>query len=231
MSSKRYALAAQKRERAGKGIARQLRRDNRVPAVIYGDNKAPVIISLPEKEMRLEYHKGHIFTNLAELDVEGEKILALVRDVQLHPVTDKIESVDFLRVGPKTKTTVNVPVHFVNYETSAAGKSGGVLNVAYHELELRCVVTDIPEAVEVDLSKAEIGDSVHLSQITLPKGSEASTKEDITIASIVEPKEFIEQEITAPKSDAEVAAAAGVAPAGKDGKPGPKPAAKPAAKK
>ncbi len=233
MSSKRYALAAQKRERAGKGIARQLRRDNRVPAVIYGDNKAPAIISLPEKEMRLEYMKGHIFTNLAEIDLEGEKILALVRDVQLHPVSDKIESVDFLRVGPKTKTTVHVPVHFVKYETSPAGKSGGVLNVAYHELELRCAVTDIPEAVEVDLSKAEIGDSVHLSQITLPKGAEIKTKEDITIASIIEPKEFVEVEITAPKSDAEVAAAAAAAaPAGKDGKAAaPAKDAKPAAKK
>ena len=227
MSSKRYALAAQKRERAGKGIARQLRRDNRVPAVIYGDNKAPVIISLPEKEMRLEFHKGHIFTNLAEIDLEGEKVLALVRDVQLHPVTDKIESVDFLRVGPKTKTTVHVPVHFLNYETSSAGKSGGVLNIAYHELELRCVVTDIPEAVEVDLAKAEIGDSVHLSQINLPKGSEATTREDITLAAIVSPKEFVEQEITAPKSDAEVAAAAAAAAPAKAGAKAP--AAAPAA--
>lgn len=218
MSSKRYALAAQKRERAGKGIARQLRRDNRVPAVIYGDNKAPVIISLPEKEMRLEYHKGHIFTNLAEIDLEGEKVLALVRDVQLHPVTDKIESVDFLRVGPKTKTTVNVPVHFVNYETSPAGKSGGVLNVAYHELELRCVVTDIPEAIEIEMGKAEIGQAVHLSEVTLPKGAEAVNKDDIAIATIAEPKEFVEQEITAPESDAEVAAKAAAAAPAKDAK-------------
>ncbi|PZP55321.1 MAG: 50S ribosomal protein L25 [Micavibrio aeruginosavorus] len=225
MSSKRYALAAQKRERAGKGIARQLRRENRVPAVIYGDNKAPVIISLPEKETRLEYHKGHIFTNLCEIDLEGEKILALVRDVQLHPVSDKIESVDFLRVGPKTKTTVHVPVHFTGYETSPAGKSGGVLNVAYHELELRCVVTDIPEAVEIDLSSANIGDSVHMADVKLPKGAESPSKENITIASIVSPKEFVEAEITAPESDAEVAAKAAAA-AGKDGKPAAKPAAK-----
>lgn len=226
MSSKRYALAAQKRERAGKGIARQLRRENRVPAVIYGDNKAPVIISLPEKEMRLEYQKGHIFTNLAEIDLEGEKFLALVRDVQLHPVTDKIESVDFLRVGPKTKTTVHVPVHFTGYESSPAGKSGGVLNVAYHELELRCAVTDIPEAVEIDMTKANIGDSIHLKDITLPKGAESASRENITIASISEPKEFIEQEITAPESDAEVAAKAAAAAPAKGGKD-----AKPAAKK
>ena len=229
MSSKRYALAAQKRERAGKGIARQLRRENRVPAVIYGDNKAPVIISLPEKEMRLEYMKGHIFTNLAEIDLEGDKFLALVRDVQLNPVSDKIESVDFLRVGPKTKTNVNVPVHFTGYETSPAGKAGGVLTVAYHEVELRCIVTDIPEAVEIDLSKAEFGTAIHLKDVTLPKGAEAANRENITIASVTEPKEFVENEITAPKSDAEVAAAAAAA-AGKDGKGGKAPA-KPAAKK
>lgn len=207
MSSKRFALAAQKRERAGKGIARQLRRDNRVPAVVYGDNKAPVLISLPEKETRLEYHKGHIFTHLCEIDVEGEKVLALVRDVQLHPVSDKIESVDFLRVGPKTKTTVQVPVHFVNYETSPAGKSGGVLNVAYHEVPLRCVVTEIPETIEIDMGKANIGDAIHLSEITLPKGAEATSKDDIAIATIVEPKIYTEEEVTAPASDADVAAA------------------------
>lgn len=227
MSSNRYALAAQKRERAGKGIARQLRRENMVPAVIYGDNKAPVMISLPEKETRLEYMKGHIFTNLCEIDLEGQKVLALARDVQLHPVTDKIESMDFLRVGPKTKTTVSVPVHFTNYEKSPAGKSGGVLNVAYHELELRCAVTDIPESVDIDMSNAEIGTAIHLSEVTLPKGSESVSKGEITIAAVVAPKEFVEVEITAPKSDAEVAAAAGAAaPAGKDGKPAAKPAAK-----
>lgn len=218
MSSKRFALAAQKRERAGKGIARQLRRENRVPAVVYGDNKAPVLISLPEKETRLEYHKGHIFTNLCEIDVEGDKVLALVRDVQLHPVTDKIESVDFLRVGPKTKTTVQVPVHFVNYETSPAGKSGGVLNVAYHEVPLRCVVTEIPETIEIDMGKANIGDAIHLSEITLPKGAEATSKDDIAIATIVEPKVYTEEEVTAPASDAEVAAAT----AAKDAKPAAK---------
>lgn len=218
MSSNRYALAAQKRERAGKGIARQLRRENKVPAVIYGDNKAPVMISLPEKETRLEYMKGHIFTNLCEIDLEGEKVLALARDVQLHPVTDKIESMDFLRVGPKTKTTVSVPVHFVNYEKSPAGKSAGVLNVAYHELELRVSVTDIPDAVEIDASKLEMGGSVHLNDITLPKGAEAVSKSNITIATIVAPKEFVEAEITAPKSDAEVAAAAAAAAPAKDAK-------------
>lgn len=103
MSSKKYQMTAQKRERAGKGIARSLRRENKVPGVIYGDNKAPVLITLPEKDLRLEFHKGHMFTNLCELNVEGEKFLTARAGVQLHAVTDKIESIDYLRVGPKNE--------------------------------------------------------------------------------------------------------------------------------
>ncbi len=219
MSSKRYALAAAKRERAGKGIARQLRRENRVPAVIYGDNKEPVLISLPEKELRLEHQKGHLFTNLCELDVEGEKVLALARDVQVHAVTDKIESADFLRVGPKTKTVVEVPVHLTNDEKCPGVKNGGVLNIVSHTVELLCSVTDIPEAIEVDLSNVNLGDSLKLADIQLPKGAEQAHKgRDVTLVTIVAPTEYTENEITAPASDAEVAAAAGAAAPAKDAK-------------
>lgn len=245
MSSNRYALAAAKRERAGKGIARQLRREDRVPAVIYGDNKAPVLISLPEKELRLEHQKGHLFTNLCELNVDGETVLALARDVQVHAVTDKIETVDFLRVGPKTKTVVEVPVHLINQEQCPGVKNGGVLNIVAHTVELRCVVTDIPDFIELDLGQADVGDNLKLSDVKLPNGAEVAQKgKDFTIVSIVAPSEYTENEITAPTSDADVAAAAAAAsgkpvPKGSAGK-GPAPkgaaaapaaAAKPAAKK
>ena len=110
--SKNYTLAAKRRDRAGKGVARAIRREQSIPAVIYGEGQAPVLISLPEKELWIEYNKGHMKTNLVELNVEGEKILALARDVQTHAVTDKVEHVDFMRVGPKTRIAVKVPFHF-----------------------------------------------------------------------------------------------------------------------
>ena len=97
--SKNYTMTAAVRERAGKGVARSLRRESQVPAVIYGDNKEPVKISLPANAINIEFYKGHMFTNLCDLDVDGQKHLVLARDVQLHPVSDVVEHVDFLRVS------------------------------------------------------------------------------------------------------------------------------------
>lgn len=216
--SKKYTLAAQKRDRAGKGVARALRRENRVPAVIYGDNKAPILISLEENPLRLEHMKGHMTTNLCELKVGNENVLTLVRDIQLHAVTDKIEHVDFMRVSPKTTIHVKVPVHFINQDVCPGLKAKGVLNVVEHEVELICKASDIPEAIEVDLSKVEIGGDVKISDVKLPSGAKPKIHDrDFPIASIVEPTVYTEVEITAPASDAEVAAAAAGGDAAKAG--------------
>jgi large subunit ribosomal protein L25 len=216
--SKQYALTAQKRDRAGKGIARALRRENMVPAVIYGDNKPPVLIALPQKEITLEYHKGYMLTHICNLDVAGEKMMTIARDVQVHPVTDKIESADFLRVNPKTRITVSVAFDFINEDKCVGIKNKGVLNVASHEVELECLVTDIPDSIEVDLTNLDIGDSVLISEIKLPKGAELVSEDDFAVASIVEAEEYVELEIVKPVSDAEVAAASGVAAPAKDAK-------------
>lgn len=246
--SKTYALTAQKRERAGKGVARALRREDRVPAVIYGDNKEPSLISLGANQVKVQYMKGGMTTHLCELDVEGSKVLTLARDIQVHPVSDKIEHVDFMRVSAKTKIAVSVPVHFLNQDNCPGIKNKGILNVVRHDLELLCSATDIPEFVEVDLKSLEIGDSVKISDIKLPNGAQPASRgkdKDLTIASIVEATDYVENEITGPQSDEEVAAAAaaaagGAAPAkgapakgaapAKDAK-APAAAAKPAAKK
>lgn len=229
--SKKYTLAAQKRDRAGKGVARALRREDKVPAVIYGDNKAPVMISMAANPLRLEYLKGHMKTNLCELNVDNETVLTLVRDIQLHPVTDKIEHVDFMRVSPKTTIHVKVPVHFIGQDVSPGLKAKGVLNVSEHEVELICKASDIPETLDVDLSKLEIGQDIKISQVTLPKGSKPKiTDRDFTIAAIMEPKVYVDNEITAPASDAEVAAA-GAAAGDKKGDAKKPDAKKPEAKK
>lgn len=189
--SKQYTLAAEKREKAGKGSSRAIRRENRVPAVIYGDNKSPVTISLSAKDLVKEYHKGHMFTNLCELAVGGEKSLVLARDVQVHPVTDRPIHVDFMRVSPKTSIRVSVPLEFINQDKSPGMKNKGILNAVYHELALTCLASNIPESIKVDLSTTEIGGAVYLSDVKLPEGAQLDSHgdEDLTLCTIQQPKE------------------------------------------
>ncbi len=210
--SKKYALKAANRERAGKGVARSLRREGRVPAVVYGDGKEPVKISLPLNESTMEYRRGHMFTTLCDLDLEGKTHVVLARDVQLHPVTDFIEHIDFLRVTPKTKIPVWVPVHFINHEDSPGIFQKGVLNVVRHEVELMCSAMDIPESIDVNLAGKDLGDAVKISDAKLPEGVKpVISNRDFTIATIVAPKVGPDEDETA--KAAEDAAAAAAAPA------------------
>lgn len=187
--SKNYALEADKRERAGKGIARSLRRAGRTPAVIYGDNKEPVKISLSENEVNVEYYKGHMFTTLCELNVDKDKHVVLARDVQLHPVTDVVEHVDFLRVSKKTKLAVDIPVQFINEDKSPSLEEKGTLNVVRHTVELLVSAMNIPEVIEVNVEGKEHGDAVKISDATMPEGASPIIHDrDFTIATLVPPK-------------------------------------------
>ncbi len=200
--AKNYALEADPRERAGKGIARSLRREGRTPAVIYGDKKHPLNISVNENIVNVEYNKGHMFTTLCDLSVGKEKHLVLARDVQLHPVTDIVEHIDFLRVTPKTKIAVNVPVHFINEDKCPSIEGKGTLNVVRHTVELLCTATSIPDALEVNVEGKEHGDAVKVSDALMPEGSTPVIADrDFTIATLVPPK-------TAAQEEAEEAAAA-----------------------
>lgn len=234
--SKNYALKAESRDRAGKGVARSLRRENKVPAVVYGDAKAPVKISLASKETNIEYNKGHMFTNLCDLEVDGQKHLVLARDVQVHPVTDRVEHIDFLRVTAKTKIAVMVPVHFINEDKSPGLTADkGVLNIVRHSAELLCTATNIPEEIVFDLSGTKIGDAVRINDGKLGDAVPADRSRNYVIATLQAPKQFVEEVIVAPASDEEVAAAAaaaegGAAPAG-DAKAAPAADAKAAAPK
>ncbi len=201
--AKHYALKADQRERAGKGIARSLRREGRTPAVIYGDKKEPLKISISTNQINVEYLKGHLFTTLCDIEVEGEgKHLVLARDVQLHPVTDIVEHVDFLRVSAKTRIAVNVPVHFINEDKCPSLDQKGTLNVVRHTVELMCIATDIPDHIDVNIEGKEHGDAVKISDAFLPEGAKpVITDRDFTIATLVPPK-------TAAQEEAEEAAAA-----------------------
>jgi large subunit ribosomal protein L25 len=208
--TKHYALSAETRDRAGKGVARALRREKKIPAVIYGDAKDAETIALPIKEVTLEYHKGHMFTNLCDLEINGKKQLVLARDVQLDPVKDAVLHIDFMRVTPKTTITVHVPVHFQNEDKCPGIKAGGSLTVVRHDLELVCKATEIPEEVVIDLSKYEIGDAIKITEITLPNGTKSGYQRDVTIATIAAPRLLLEEEdaINAEKAAVEAEKAA-----------------------
>lgn len=207
--TKHYALQAEARTKAGKGAARALRREGKIPAVIYGDKKDPVGITLPLKEVTLEYHKGHMFTTLCDVAVGNDKVQVLARDVQVHPVTDVIEHVDFLRVSDNTKLTVAVPVVLENYEGSKAAVAKGVVNMVRHEVEMVCLAKNIPDSIIVDMANAEVGDIVKISSVTLPKGAKpAITDRDFTILTIAAPKTAAAEDDAAPAATGEAAPAA-----------------------
>ena len=181
-------LPAEMRERAGKGASRALRREGRVPAVIYGGKEEPTPIHVEEKELVRQLMTGHFMNSIVEITVDGKKTNTLPKDVALHPVTDRPIHVDFLRLAKGAKIDVNVPVVFVNEEASPGLKKGGVLNVVRHELELVCEADKIPGEIEIDVTGKEVGDSIHISEVTLPEGSESAiTDRDFTIATLVAP--------------------------------------------
>ena len=204
--SEQLTLSAETRERAGKGASRAMRREGRVPAVIYGDKQTPVSIHLEEKALVRALSTGHFMNAIAMIDVGGEQVRTLPKDVQFHPVSDRPLHVDFLRVGEHSTVHVNVPVHFRNEEDAPGIARGGVLNVVQHELELICDAANIPSEVVIDLTGLDIGDSVHISQITLPEGSRSAIEgHDFTIAGIVAPSAMkqTEEEPEAPVEGAE----------------------------
>src|SRR5690606_25067289 len=185
MSHASYELKAEAREQVGKGSARAVRRNGKVPAVIYGDKQPLLAIALSYKDIFYKIHGGGFLTTVATIDVGGKKIQVLPKDFQLDPVKDFPLHVDFLRVGKTTAVNVNVPVHFINEEKSPGIKRGGVLNIVRHEVEFHCPANAIPDSITVDLAGSEIGDSIHISAVTLPAGVKPVISDrDFTIATI-----------------------------------------------
>jgi large subunit ribosomal protein L25 len=179
------SLNAERRERAGKGGARAIRRMGRVPGIIYGGKQGPVLISLEPRELsRAVANRGFLAT-LVDVKVDGAVERTLPREVQHHPVTDQPMHVDFMRVSADTRVTVTVPVVFINHELSIGLRRGGMLNTVRHGIELSCQADGIPDQLVVDLDGLDIGDSIHASAVTFPPGSRPTiTDRDFTIASI-----------------------------------------------
>lgn len=186
MATESYVLTAEVRERAGKGIARALRREDKIPAVIYGGKKEPAPIAIPAHDMSIEYNKGGIMTKICKVSLAGKEELVLARDVQIHPVTDRVLHVDFLRVTEKTKVVVSVPVVFINQDKSPGIEEKAVLNVIRHTVDLKCSARNIASEIEVDMTGLEMGDAARYSHAILPEGSAfADTDRDYTIVTLV----------------------------------------------
>ena len=199
-----YTITAAVRERAGKGVARALRSEGLVPAVIYGDNKDPEGLSIPLGELKKLYNTGKMMSTLLDLDIDGKKHRAIARDVQLHPVRDDILHADFLRLGKGAKIAVEVAVNFLNEETCPGLKRGGVLNVVRYTVELNCPADNIPASIDLDLAEADMNDSLHISQVALPEGVEPVISDrDFTIASIAAPASLKSEEASADDAEAD----------------------------
>ncbi len=193
--SEQLTLPAQARDRAGKGASRALRRDGRVPAVIYGEKIEPLSIHVEEKLLSKILSSGHFMNSVVMVDLAGRAHRTLPKAVDFHPVTSRPIHVDFLRIGEHTKVTVAVPVRFDNEEASPGIKRGGVLNVVQHVLELVCDSAHIPEEIHVPLDGLDIGDSIHISDVKLPEGASAAiTDRDFTVATIVAPSVMTAEE-------------------------------------
>lgn len=181
-------IAAQPRDRVGKGAARATRRAGLIPGVIYGDRKDPVTIAVNPKDLGRELHKAGFFVSQFDVAVDGAKHRVMARDVQLHPISDAPIHVDFLRVTGKTRITVDIPVTFIGEEECLGLSRGGVINVVRHTIEVNATVDSLPEEFVFDLSTLDIGDSVHISSITLPEGVEPTiTDRDFTVATLAAP--------------------------------------------
>lgn len=231
MTSKKTALTALARAKAGKGAARATRRTGQIPGVVYGDNKEAVLISLLEKDLVKEASKQSFFTTLCDIDVAGQKILVVPRDVQVDPVTDRPVHADFLRVTDKTIIRVGVPVHVKNQKDSPGMAKGGVLNIVRHEIEVTCRANDIPAEFVIDLAGLDVGHSIHIGDVKLPANVKPTTQGNFTVVTLVAPSAMKSEveEAAAAAAAATAAAAAAAAPAVAAGAPGATPGAAPAA--
>ncbi len=210
-------LNVQLRKETGKGSSRALRREGRIPAVLYGGKEAPIHFSLEPVELHKELHQTGFLSKIFELSINGKKEKALARAVQFHPVTDRPLHVDFLRVSKEGKITVAVPLIFANEGSSPGLKRGGVLNVLIHNLDITSDIDHIPASLTIDLTGLEIHDTIHLKDIKFPEGVvPAHPERDNDIANIVAPtvmkKAGVEEVV--PAAEAEVAAAKAPMPEG-----------------
>jgi large subunit ribosomal protein L25 len=203
--SNTMTMPAERRAKGGRGPSRSLRRDGKVPAIVYGGKEEPLMLAVPAKELKRQLQSNpRFYSSLFELDLGGETLRVLPREAQLHPVSDDPLHIDFIRATTGARVIVEVPVVFRNEPASPGLKRGGVLNIVRREIELSCPVESIPAQIDIDLTGLEIGDSVHISAVKLPEGVRPTiTDRDFTICGVTPPTKH-----EAPAAETAAAAAA-----------------------
>ena len=205
-------LNAETRTDEGKGASRRLRHAEKMPAIVYGAGKDPVSLVFEQKDIRAHQDTEIFYSSLIELKIDGKKAeKVIVRDVQHHPYKIDMMHVDFQRVDAKSKMHMHVPIHFIGEEESPGVKTGGQVNHVVMEVEVVCLPKDIPEYIEVDISALDTGDSIHLTEMVMPKGVElmalmhGDENHDTAVVAIHTPKvvaEEVEEDNSAPEAPA-----------------------------
>jgi large subunit ribosomal protein L25 len=209
----KIAIKAEPRSAKGTGASRRLRRANKVPGILYGGGKDAQPIELDHKDLYLKLRTEAFHASILDMEVGSETAQVLLRDYQMHPFQQRVLHADFQRVAADQKIHMKVPLHFVNDDIAPGVKiAGGLVQHVMNELEITCLPKDLPEFIEVDLSKLQAGHSLHLSAVPLPPGVEAvvGKGEDPTVATIVIPRVMTAEE------EAAEAAAAAAAPSAAD---------------
>lgn len=202
-------LPVEPRGHTGKGAARAARRGGYVPGIVYGGDEGAVSVQLRDNELQKALKRGRFFSTLIELDIEGHKVRAIPRDMQLDVVRDLPIHVDFLRLSPRSEVNVFVPVTFINEDESPGLRRGGVLNIVRHEVEIRCRAGNIPESLIGDLTGFDINDVLHISSIALPAGARLVISDrDFAVATIASPSALAAQIREEQQAEAEAEAAA-----------------------
>ncbi|MBL4871070.1 MAG: 50S ribosomal protein L25/general stress protein Ctc [Robiginitomaculum sp.] len=179
-------LDVEVRDDTGTGNARATRRAGLIPGVLYGGGEAPIAISLKQNEVIKALNTGNLIASMVKISHKGEKQSAITKDVQFHPVKEMPLHIDFYRVKADSIITVEVKTHFVGEEECPGLKQGGTLNVVRYTIEVNCPAGDIPDSIEIDLSKLEMGDSLHISELKFPEGvTSAITDRDPTVLTVV----------------------------------------------
>jgi large subunit ribosomal protein L25 len=193
-------IIANKRDTKGTGASRRLRHAGKLPGIVYGGGKDAVSIELDHKALFLQFRHEAFHASILNLNLDGKTEQVLLRDYQMHPVRTEIAHIDFQRVSTTEKIHVKVPLHFVNAEIAPGVKTaGGIVTHILTEADVSCLAKDLPEFIEVDLGKAEAGQTIHLSEIKLPKGVEfvkLAHGDDAAVASVTVPRGAVAAEET-----------------------------------
>lgn len=212
-----FEVVAEPRNETGKGAMRRLRRTGKVPAVVYGAGKDTVSLTVNQHTIHKQLEHEAFYSHILTVAVGKKKEQVVLKDLQRHPATSQVLHMDLLRVVATQEIDMRVPLHFINEEKCPGKKEGGVINHLITELEVRCLPKDLPEYIEVDVINLEIGDSLHLSQLTVPDGVDVvalsqETEQDQPVVSVQPPQKVVEEELEVGEEEEGLEAVEGAEP-------------------